>query len=389
MDLSCFFQPVQPAVRTSYPLRPDCLAHTLDRYSAAFPDWRSAHVVLLGCTEERGGLGREGCGEAADAIRTELDVLCHHWPQLRIADLGNLVPKADLEDVYFTLQYLCEQFIQHDKLALVLGGTHDLSWGLYQALGKLERRVDYVAIDAMPDIFDSERGLNHSSHHHRILSQSPSLLGRFGLLGQQNYLMSTEELTTLDTLEIEAVRLAELREDLARAECVLRLADLVSFDLSAVRRADAPAASHSTAAGLTLEEACRLARFAGMGYRLSLFHLCEFNPELDNQDQTASACALILWHLIDGFAHRPDDFPLADRSNLQTYRVAVAGALRELVFYRHEETCRWWMEVPAPKRGPRSRGGGNRLVACAESDYRQALREGIPDRWWKAQTYIT
>lgn len=387
MDLRCFFQPVDVEPRAGYPLRPDRFGLQADIFAEEFPDWNEAQVVILGCTEERGATGREGCGAAADNIRAELFGLNHHWPQIKVADLGNLIDKKEIDDVYFTLQYVSERFILQDKLVILLGGTQDLSWGLYQALGKLERRIDYVAVDNMPDIFDSEVALNQSSFNHRILTHGPSHLGRFSIIGMQNYLVSAEELTTLEALDIESVRMSDLRDDPARAECVLRSADLVSFDLSALRRADAPAASHSTAAGLTLEEACRIARFAGMGYRLGAFHLSEFNPELDFQDQSASACALILWHLIDGFAHRPDDYPLADRSNLLSYRVAVAGPLREIVFYQHEDTRRWWMEVPARQRG-RQRGGPARLVPCSENDYKQALREGIPDRWWKAQAHL-
>jgi len=385
MDLSCFFQPVETHARINYPLRPDCLGKRVDIYRNEFPNWQEAQAVIIGCCEDRGALGEAGQADACEALRAQLYALNYAWPHIRIADLGNLIPKNDLEDVYFTLQYLTEQFLEQDKLVILLGGSQDLTLGLYPAFEKLERRIDYVCIDNMPDIFDAEVGLNHSSFNHRILTHSPNFLNCLTFIGLQNYLISQEETTTLEALGIGSVRVSDFREDLGQAECVLRTADLVSFDLSAMRSSEVPGAAHATAGGLTLEEACRLGRFAGMGYRLGAFHLAELVSTLDTNEQTASVGALVVWHLLDGFARRPDDYPLADRSNLVRYRVATAGPLDEIVFYKNEETRRWWMEVPYGKMTPNSRPAA-RLVPCSERDHHLAITDGIPDRWWRAQT---
>ena len=67
----------------------------------------------------------------------------------------------------------------------------------------------------------------------------------------------------------------------------LRTADMVSFDLSAIRHVDSPAGSFASPGGFNSIEACRLARYAGLGYKTSSFSICEYIPEKDFHDQTA------------------------------------------------------------------------------------------------------
>jgi hypothetical protein len=71
-------------------------------------------------------------------------------------------------------------------------------------------------------------------------------------------------------------------------------------------------------------------------------------------------------------------------SNLRRYRVPLDDwSVPEILFYKHEASERWWMEVLVEQPGTTHRRPS--LVPCAEADYSQALAGEIPDRWWKAQ----
>jgi hypothetical protein len=219
--------------------------------------------------------------------------------------------------------------------------------------------------------------------NHRIISSTPTCLDSFAVVAAQSYLVSETERQAMDMLQFEVLRLGDIRNDLRLAEPTLRTADMVCLDMSAVRFSDAPGASHPTPAGLTAEEVCQLARYVGMGYQTNLFFLTEVNAKLDIRRQTATLGALILWYFMEGWYNRLTDQPKADRSNLQRYRVPLTGSVPEIVFYKHPETHRWWMEVPL--QVPGSRATRPVLIACAEADYLHAQRDDLPERWLRAQ----
>ena len=384
MDLEHFFTSLNYDERVeSYPSKFDCLAFFIDAYKSdgVFPNWQQADIVIIGTTEERGGFGQLGCSEAADKIRSYLYRLVATMPEIKIADLGNLEYKDDIDDLYFNLTFVTEQLLKKDKIVILIGGTQELTYCLYKAFEKFESPIEYVAIDPCLDIFDSEVGLNSASFNQKILIADSRYLDHFSVLGVQSYLISKEEKDVFEKLHLEYVRIGELHSNMRLAEMYLRQAGLISFDMSVVRKADAPGATHGTPAGFSVEEACQVARYAGMGYNASCIHFSEVNPTLDIRDQTSYLTALLVWFFIDGCYSRPADRPKADRSNLIRYRVALHGAIKEIIFYKHELTERWWMEVPTPSTLAK-KSGRTFLVPCSEQDYQLALGDELPDRWW-------
>ena len=87
------------------------------------------------------------------------------------------------------------------------------------------------------------------------------------------------------------IRLGTLRSNLVVAEPFLRDAHLVSMDISAVKQSEAPGTRFSSPNGLLAEEACQLARYAGLSEQVSCFGIFEVNPKYDNHDQTAHLAA--------------------------------------------------------------------------------------------------
>ncbi len=394
MDLSVFCKPVDAAALShtlgAYPQSIGSLAEVFD--GDAFPVWQEADLVVLGVEEDRATVGARGSARAPDRIRDYFYRLAAPTGTLKLADIGNLQVPDDLDQVYQHLALVMGVLLRAGKTVLLLGGAQDLCYGQYQAYEALEGYVEYVAIDSRPDMFDAEVALTNHSFNSQIFTHRPNYLALFTLLGSQAYYVTEAERKTLELMHFEHLRLGDLRPNLRLAEPALRLANLVSFDVSSIRQADAPGTSQPAPAGLTAEEACTLARYAGMGYRCSSFALTECNPDLDQMDQSVHLSALIAWHFVEGYYSRSYDEPLADRSNLTRYRATLeAGSvLPEIVFYRSPATDRWWMEVPTAAalagRGP---GGSGRtglvaLVPCAEADYRLALQNDIPDRWWRA-----
>jgi len=375
-DLSFFFLPVgEGAAALLESPHPDSIAAHIDAHHGAFPDLHPADLVIFTLQD----LDQPAQEVYLDGFRQQFYDLCP-LPQhrLRIADLGCLKPKNDVAEAADQVAYVCEILYKMGKTVVAVGHNGPLVYGQYAGFGGLEMLIEYVGIDSRLDLDFTVDELAAGNTTHKILAHQPFVLKQLSFLGLQRFLLRDTELNILKELNYEWLRFGELSANLRKAEPYLRTASYVSFDLAAVRKADTGSLV-SSPAGFSTEQACNLARYAGLGFGLQSMALVGVENET-----TAELAALVLWHIVEGVAHRNDEEPpKADRSNVECYRVQLTGAIKELVFYRSPETDRWWMEVEALSNKP---GHGYReLLACGPEDYETACHGDIPERWWAAQ----
>lgn len=346
------------------------------------PYWGASDIVIVGCPEDKGTKGVAGAAMAPDQIRRHLYGLAAPKRDIKIADLGNLV-KADRMSLYYErLADVVEEVTKAGKLLIILGGSQDIVYGQYKGYQKISTGIEYVCVDSELDVEDSDFGLHNQSYNHKIFLHSPNYLSNFTNLGYQSHFVPLSQKSRLKNLFFQGIRLGELRENLREAEPFLRNASLVSFDMSAVRSADAPGTSHPSPAGFSAEEICQLARYAGMSNRVSSVSITEGIPMKDFNNQTSLLSAMMVWYVIEGYMSRRVDEP-EDLDRLIKYNVSLQGGIQDLVFYKNPMSERWWMEVPYSE-GMGRKEGRTELIPCSESDYELARRDEIPEKWWLA-----
>lgn len=212
--------------------------------------------------------------------------------------------------------------------------------------------------------------------------QQPNYLFNYANIGYQTYLNDPEMPDLMKKLYFDYTRLGIARANIEENEPIIRNADLVSFDISSIRQADAPGNAYASPNGFYGEEACQLCRYAGMSDKLSSFGIYETNPILDLQGRTAHLAAQLIWHFMDGFSQRKEDKPHRDKSSYMKYIVTSHKLNTDIVFYRSPRSDRWWMEVPCPN-SLISKYERHYLVPCSYNDYQTALSHDLPDRWWQ------
>lgn len=232
------------------------------------------------------------------------------------------------------------------------------------------------------DIGDADGDLNSQTYLGKIILHQPNYLFNFSNIGYQSYFVDTKALDLMTKLFFDSYRLGQVRANIEEVEPIVRNADILSFDISAIRQPDAPANNNSSPNGFYGEEACQIARYAGFSDKLSSIGFYETNPSLDNRSQTTHLVAQMIWYFIDGFYSRKKDFPIGDKTDYTKYSVILQEQKHELVFYKSNKSERWWMEVPYPPN-KRIKYERHHLVPCSYSDYQTACNEDMPDRWWQ------
>ena len=267
---------------------------------------------------------------------------------------------------------------------LVLGGSQDLVYPMYQAYGSFTKGVNLLCVDSRFDLIDAD-GLNINSRNFigYIIKQEPNHLTNFINLGFQSYLCQNDESHLLEKMLFESYRLGNLRENIKESEPYLRSADIVSFDLSAIKQADSPATSFPSPNGLEAHHACVISRYAGMSDRVSSFGLFEFDSLKDSNHQTANLMSQIIWYFLEGFTLRTSDYPNSKTINInyQKYLIPVKHSNLQFIFYKSKNTGRWW--VSSSMEFDQETNYKETVIPCSYEDYLNTISGDIPKRIYK------
>lgn len=346
------------------------LAKHIAIYENEMPDITNADIVLVGVNETRGSGVFDNTINAADTIRRQLYQL-HYWhTDVIIADIGNIKSGATLADSYAAVKTVLSELFSQHKTVVILGGSHDNTLAQYFAYRNLNQTIEATCIDATINL-KGENPLRSENFLLEMLTGEPNLVKHYNHIGFQSYFVHPRMLETMDKLRFDCYRVGTARENLEEMEPVIRNTDLLSFDISAIKYSDSPASAESPN-GFSGEEACILARFAGLSKKLSSFGLYGYLPQQDDKELTAKQISQMLWYFIDGKSRSKQEASIEDRDYFNEYHSSFTEV--ESVFLQSKRTGRWWMQLPNKK-----------FIPCSYNDYVQASRNEIPERWLRAQ----
>ena len=380
-----FFTPLNdPAFDLMLSHIPDSLAASVKVHSLknGFPDTEKARIAIIGIPEYRGSVFNRNFKSGTHAVREKLYRLKNHEKFCNIVDLGDLIPGNTLEDTYFALTEILAELLNREIIPLVIGGSNDLAFPFYNAYKGFNKLINIAGIDSRFDLGMPEETFNSATWLGKVILQQPNFLFNFSNIGYQTYFVGATSVDLMNKLYFDAYRLGQVRADITEMEPVIRTADLLTVDLSAIRQADAPGNSNPSPNGFTGEEVCQAMMYAGLNDHLSGLGIFEFDGSADRQDQTAHLVAQMIWYFIEGVSNRKNDFPSPNHSGFITYRVTIESMGKDLVFLKHKTSGRWWMEMP--EATPKSRLNRYNFLPCSQKDYQQACTNEMPDRYWQA-----
>ena len=363
---------------------PDTLSTSVSVHSLrnGFPETEKATIAIIGIPEYRGSVHEPQKRNGTDAIREKFYRLKKHEKVCNIVDLGDLIPGNTLEDTYFALTEILAELLNRSVIPIVIGGSNDLAVPFYNAYRGFDKLINIAGIDSRFDLGMPDEPFNNTTWLGRVIMQQPNYLFNFSNIGYQTYFVGAASVELMQRLYFDAYRLGQVRSDITEMEPVIRTADLLTVDLSAVKQADAPGNSNPSPNGFTGDEICQAMYYGGLNDRLTGLGIFEFDANTDRQNQTAHLVAQMIWYFIEGVNNRKHDFPSTGNNSFITYRVTVDGIDKELVFLRHKTSGKWWMEMP--ETATKNRMNRYNFLPCAASDYQQACSNEMPERFWQA-----
>lgn len=385
MDYSLFFTPVDVdtlALEESSMHKEQLGATVLFYNPEESLDVSEAEIAIIGVPESRNSYNNSACSLAPNEIRRQFYQLYTWEKSVRILDLGNLIIGKTIEDTYEVLSDIIADLMENNVIPIILGGGNDLAFANYRAYEKIEKVVNVVSVDSKFDLGDENLPIRSDAYVNKMILQQPNFLLNYANIGYQTYMNSPEQTKLMEELFFETYRVGLMRKNMEEVEPIVRNADMVSIDIAAVRRPDAPGCPHASSNGFYGEEICQVAKYAGVSDKLSSFGIYEFDPTMDYNNQTAQLIAHILWYFVEGYAHRQQDDKFFNKQEYRQYSIAVSDALDEMVFYNSRKTGRWWMIVPIINKEKDL--VQKYYLPCSKKDYEMACDDRISDRWWMA-----
>ena len=336
-------------------------------------------VAIIG-VDQYLDVDRDNDFKTPQLIREEIYRLKKFSAGLRIADLGNLKTGKNINETIFALQEVCSLLFQLKINVVVIGGSQLLTLGKFRALKEFENNINLVNIDSKIDLAVSDESVKECYFLNDVIENEQAFVYNVSSVGYQSYFVDPKQIKLLNNAHFEHYRLGTIRDNFENIEPVLRDADLVSFDISSVRMSEAPGQEDGSPNGFFADEACRLARYAGISDNVKTFGLFGVDGQYDRNGQTAKLAAQIIWYYINGYLDRKHDNPKASLKDYIKFEVQIDEIEFPIVFYKSEKSNRWWIEIQSV--GNDEHNKESVIVSCTEDDYRNSCKNEIPERWW-------
>ncbi|WP_339699206.1 formimidoylglutamase [uncultured Marixanthomonas sp.] len=346
------------------------------------PDLKNVKFAILGILENRNDVDYIGETISLDAFRKALYSLYPgNWSQT-IIDIGNINKGETVQDTFFAVKTVVEALLKRDIIPLILGGSQDLLYAHYRAYDSHGSMINLANVDTRFDLGDAEKPINNKSFVGKIIIDKPYNLFNYSLLGYQSYFNAPEEIALMEKLYFDAYRLGEVTQDISVVEPILRDADIVALDISAIKNAEMSYNNITSPNGFDGREICAISRYAGISNRVSSFGVYELK-DFKNAKIGAMLVAQILWYFIEGVNFRVQEGEFDDEKKYTTYKVPIDDD-EVLTFKKSNKTGRWWIELPFIS-GVNNKLKTPTLLPCTYGDYLSATNQEIPERWFKAR----
>lgn len=294
----------------------------------------------------------------------------HTIKPYKAIDLGTLKKNATFSETLYATRDIVEYLLQNKICPIILSDNQFIPYAIYLAYEVQNKLISIGAAEATINI------KNNTNHYlPKILSRKNNTLFNYTILGYQNYLCHPNDINALNKLYFDHIRLGDLQANITMAEPYVRECDTFFFHASSLKNTYLTEYENYSDNGFSIKEACQIARYAGFADKLTSFSYL-FNVK---QKQNALSLAEIIWHFVDGFFSRKNDYPVSSIQKLTKYHVEVSSN-NFITFYNSKKSNRWWMEIPLPKSNFKKKW----LVPCSHDDYLMACKGIIPDKWYNA-----
>lgn len=350
--LAHWMRSLKPEIKESVTLLNDNqFGRQVDAYFEEFPDVSKANIAIIGLSP------------FANAVRHELYNMSWSFRNLQIADLGNFA-----NTTAETIRPVLDEMHKAGIIPLVIGGDqHSI----------LQQILSHENSERSHPLFVDDKiafgKVLQRSYLNNVMESDMQDLRSITIMAYQRHNSDPGQILRSSDLNINTLRLGQIRSNSAAMEPYIRDCTSLSFSLNSMKKAEAPIKSGNNPSGLNSEEACQICRYAGLNEQMRSFVVYDLAEDVHNCPQSATLLAQMMWYFIDGVNGRLREYPVIAQHMVE-YIVTTSLIDAPLKFFKSQISGRWWMADPS---NPDSM---DHLMPCTYDEYLSACRDEIPSR---------
>ncbi|OFX46385.1 MAG: hypothetical protein A2046_13740 [Bacteroidetes bacterium GWA2_30_7] len=365
--LEDYFIPTEPSL---YNLLPDnSLGNSIVQFDKNPSALNDSTLAIIGFSND---FSSDDCF-VVDSIRKRLYSLVYNFTNIKIIDLGNFRNGKALNDTHIGIRDVIIYLYEKNIIPIIIGGNQNGIYGIYLAFDYIKKFLNIASIEAVIQIADNDE--YKQSYLSRIIESGSKYLFNYTNIGYQSYFQSQKSLEELSNYYFDYFRLGIIRANIKEIEPILRDAEIINFSINAIKSSDVSLNTFSSPNGFSGDEACQIAKYAGLSDKLLAFNIYDIIKGKE-YNQTYLLVAQMIWYFVEGISQKQVEFPSSENSNYKKFIVHINNEYT-VVFYKSLRTDRWWFEIPYQKIKER-----NLIVSCSYNDYIKACNHELPDKWW-------
>lgn len=321
-------------------------------------------VVLIFCSEERGGGGNARQRDFS-VVREEFYRLSADF-EVSICDLGDLISGKNHEDTLYVLQEVVAHCVEKKAIPVVVGGSNDLSYALFQAINQGQKKVNYTQINSFISLKNEGEKITEQNFLAKLLADRTLGLNEYHHLGYQRHFNEIDAVKLMKEVDFEVMKLADMMNSTALAEPFLRRADLVTLNCDAVESCAEAFSRNQQVNGLNRREICAYMKEIGLGENLKSVGIFNYNFDAENR-LNHQLLAQMIWYLLEGI-HIKKTHP--KERQYETFIVMMERM--ECVFKREIFSGLWYFGKDEDVQ---------KCLPCSEQDYENAKRGVLNNRF--------
>lgn len=345
------------------------------------PTLTDVKFAIIGIRENRADVNFIGADVSFDSYRKAFYSLYPGNWNYKIIDLGDIENGETVEDSRFAAKEVIVALLKKNIVPLILGGSQDLAYAQYRAYDGVEDMVNIVNIDNRFDLGNAEMPISNKSYVGKMVVDKPYNMFNYSVIGYQSFFNAPQEIALMDKLFFDAFRLGDVTADITVVEPLMRDADIVSLDVTAIKSSELSYKNNDSPNGFDGREVCAISRYAGISNKVSSFGVYELSDSIESK-AGAMLIAQIVWYFVEGFNFRVDDEEFDNEKLFTSYNVPIEDEV--LVFKKSAKTERWWITLPFISN-VNNKLKRRTLLPCTYDEYLGACNQEIPERWLKAR----
>src|SRR5690606_38025630 len=281
-----FLSPVSKKVNAHREiLPPGTLGKQIETHSKTgeLPVLKDVKFALLGIKENRADIDFMGAELSFDAYRKALYSLYPGNWNYKIIDLGDIEKGETAEDTRFAAKEVLAALLEKNIVPIILGGSQDLTYSQYRAYDFLGKMVNVVNVDNRFDLGNAELPISNKSYVGKMVVDKPFNLFNYSVLGYQSFFNAPQEIALMDKLFFDAYRLGEITADTTIVEPIMRDADMVTLDVTAIKSAELSYKNNDSPNGFDGREICAISRYAGISNKVKSFGVYELSNFIESK----------------------------------------------------------------------------------------------------------